>query len=141
MNAYFLVIALLQLVAEITPVNPLTTWLPLAVLFTVTAVKEGIDDVRRWRADRQANLRPCIVVRGGRRVEVAAQEIAVGDVVWLRDGEEMPCDVVMLASSEARGTCLVQARRARAALSGVVVVGCDAPHLAPPPAPPADNQP
>lgn len=108
MNAYFLVIALLQLVAEITPVNPLTTWLPLAVLFTVTAVKEGVDDVRRWRADRQANLRPCIVVRAGRRATVPAQDIAVGDAVWLREGDEVPCDVVVLASSEARGACLVQ---------------------------------
>lgn len=29
MNVYFLFIACLQLIKEITPVNPLTTWLPV----------------------------------------------------------------------------------------------------------------
>jgi phospholipid-translocating ATPase len=32
MNKYFLIIACLQLISEITPVNPLTTWIPLGEL-------------------------------------------------------------------------------------------------------------
>lgn len=64
MNRYFLIIALLQLVKTITPVNPLTTWLPLAVIFGVTAVKEAIDDIGRARADAAANNRKYTVVRG-----------------------------------------------------------------------------
>ena len=32
MNRYFLIIACLQLVKDITPVNPLTTWLPVSAI-------------------------------------------------------------------------------------------------------------
>ena len=31
MNRYFLIIACLQLIPETTPVNPLTTWLPVRI--------------------------------------------------------------------------------------------------------------
>lgn len=55
MNQYFLAIACLQLIPQITPVNALTTWVPLAVIFAVTAIKEGFDDLGRWRADNEAN--------------------------------------------------------------------------------------
>lgn len=39
MNCYFLMIACLQLVNEIAPVNPITIWLPLIFIFTVSALK------------------------------------------------------------------------------------------------------
>lgn len=71
MNRYFLIVALLQLVSEITPVNPLTTWLPLIFIFAVTAVKEAVDDVRRWRADAAANARQYTVLRRGQRGPVS----------------------------------------------------------------------
>ena len=59
MNAYFVLIAVLQLWAAITPVNPITTWLPLAAIFGLSAIKEGVDDYHRHKADRRFNsVRP-----------------------------------------------------------------------------------
>jgi phospholipid-translocating ATPase len=69
-NRYFLLIALLQLNPQITPVNPLTTWAPLAVIFMITAVKEGLDDWGRRAQDKLANARLYVAVRGGTRVQV-----------------------------------------------------------------------
>ena len=43
-NRYFLLIAILQLDASLTPTNPLTTWLPLFIIFFVTAARELADD-------------------------------------------------------------------------------------------------
>lgn len=65
MNRYFLIIACLQLWPEITPVNPLTTWAPLVVIFGITAAKELVDDLGRAKEDREANSRQYNVVRGG----------------------------------------------------------------------------
>ena len=70
MNRYFLLIACLQLIKDITPVNPLTTWAPLVIIFGITAVKELVDDLGRRRADKQANSRQYNVIRSGRRVRV-----------------------------------------------------------------------
>lgn len=39
MNVYFFIIACLQLIHELTPVNPITIWLPLAFIFTISALK------------------------------------------------------------------------------------------------------
>ena len=69
-NMYFLLIACLQLNKDITPVNPLTTWAPLAVIFMITAVKEGLDDWGRRAQDKVANARLYTAVRGGARVQV-----------------------------------------------------------------------
>lgn len=108
MNLYFLFIACLQLIRTITPVDPLTTWLPLAVIFSITAVKEGVDDYGRWRADREANSRPLIVVREGTEQRVSSQEVMVGDIIKITEDEEIPCDCVLLTSSDETGNCFIQ---------------------------------
>ena len=108
MNRYFLIIAVLQLVKEITPVNPLTTWLPLAVIFGVTAIKELIDDIGRRRGDNAANSRKYWVVRGSIQVELPSKEIRCGDIVFLTADEEVPADMVLLSSSDANGNCFIQ---------------------------------
>jgi len=108
MNRYFFIIACLQLVAIITPVNPLTTWLPLAVIFGVTAVKEAVDDYGRRNADKAANGRIYTVVREGKKVDIASRDIAVGDIVYLRENDEVPADCVVIATSDANGNAYIQ---------------------------------
>ena len=75
MNRYFLLIATLQLWSTISPVNPATTWGPLAVIFAVTAVKELFDDMGRRRRDEIANTRQHTVIRSGQMVGVESQAI------------------------------------------------------------------
>lgn len=108
MNRYFLLIACLQLYRDITPVNPLTTWLPLAVIFGVTAVKEGIDDYGRYKADKAANSRVYTVIREGKEEQVASAEIRVGDLLKLEENDEVPCDAVLLACSDPAGNAYIQ---------------------------------
>lgn len=95
MNKYFLLIGLLQLIPSVTPVDPLTTLLPLLFIFTgrwtkknptkknnannakrpppnaVSAIKEAADDIGRYHADRQANSRIFTVFRRGRATQVS----------------------------------------------------------------------
>ena len=106
-NAYFLFVALLQFISIIAPVNPLTTLLPLAFAFTLTAVKDGLDDYARWREDEKFNTREYRVLQaaaGGepaRWVPRPSRDICVGDVVLVREDAEIPCDMVLLASADA----------------------------------------
>jgi magnesium-transporting ATPase (P-type) len=55
-----------------------------AVIFGVTACKEAIDDMHRYRADAAANGRKYFVLREGRRMQVASSEIRVGEIVYLQ---------------------------------------------------------
>lgn len=70
MNLYFLFIACLQLWSYITPVDPLSTWGPLIVIFTISAIKEGVDDYNRYLSDKKANERLYYVLRNGNREQV-----------------------------------------------------------------------
>ena len=66
-------------------------------IFLLSATKEGIDDWRRASVDRQANARPYVVYRrGGRMPGGSSGCIRVGDLVQVHDGEEVPCDLMLL---------------------------------------------
>lgn len=108
MNVYFLLIACLQLNATLTPVNPLTTWIPLLVIFSVSAAKELYDDVQRAKRDGEVNRRPCQVARGGQLETVASASIRVGDIVLVTAGQSFPADAVLLWSSNEHGVAYVE---------------------------------
>ncbi|EGG14801.1 P-type ATPase [Cavenderia fasciculata] len=107
-NFYFLVIAIIQLIPGISPVNPYTTWLPLLFVLAVTAVKEGIEDWKRRQSDNKVNNLLGKVLRGQEFIEIPWKEIKVGDVVKVNKGERFPADLVILNSSEQHGVCYIE---------------------------------
>lgn len=48
---------LLQPIASLFASRPWTTWTPLVIVLGVSMVKEGIEDYRRYRADKEVNAR------------------------------------------------------------------------------------
>ena len=77
-----------------------------------TPCSELVDDLGRRNADRKANSRLYGVLRKGRVVQVPSSDINVGDIVKLSCDEEIPCDLVILSSSDPIGNCFIQARNA-----------------------------
>ncbi|KAL5204538.1 hypothetical protein ABZP36_009409 [Zizania latifolia] len=116
MNQYFLLIACLQLWSLITPVNPASTWGPLIFIFAVSATKEAWDDYNRYISDKQVNEMEIWIVKNGARKHIQAQDIRVGNIVWIRENEEVPCDLVLIGTSEPQGICHVET----AALDGEI---------------------
>jgi phospholipid-translocating P-type ATPase (flippase) len=113
MNLYFLLIAILQLDSSLTPVNPLSTWGPLCIITLVSMLKEYLDDRKRAESDRIVNERAFAVVQPNGRVQhVRAAQIRVGQLVLVRRDDEVPCDLLLVRTSEdeglGMGTCYVQ---------------------------------
>ncbi|CAH9087283.1 unnamed protein product [Cuscuta epithymum] len=108
MNQYFLLIACLQLWSLITPVNPASTWGPLIFIFAVSATKEAWDDYNRYLSDKKANEKEVWVVRHGIKKHIQAQHIHVGNIVWLRENDEVPCDLILIGTSDPQGLCYVE---------------------------------
>ncbi|GFN75741.1 phospholipid-transporting ATPase, partial [Plakobranchus ocellatus] len=91
-----------------TPVTPITSVLPLLFVISVTAVKQGYEDLLRHRSDAEINHRSTVIIRDGEAQPCCkAQDIKVGDIVKIFMNEEFPCDMVLLSSEDSKGHCFI----------------------------------
>lgn len=108
-NQYFLVISILQVATDLSPTNPYTTITPLTLVLLITMAKQGVEDYKRHKADKQMNNRESTVIgEGGRLRTVAWRDVKVGDLLLVRDREELPADIALIASSEEEGRCFIE---------------------------------
>ncbi|MEJ1280373.1 hypothetical protein NN561_011318 [Cricetulus griseus] len=78
-NAFFLFIALLQQIPDVSPTGRYTTLVPLIIILTIAGIKEIVEDY-----------------------------VAVGDIVKVLNGQYLPADMVLFSSSEPQGMCYVE---------------------------------
>ncbi|CAF1038282.1 unnamed protein product, partial [Brachionus calyciflorus] len=107
-NAYFLVLLILQLIPQISSLNPITTILPLSCVLILKALKDLIDDIARHRNDNLVNSRPTCVLRGKSLKKEKWCEISVGDIIKLQNDDFVAADLLLLASSEPHGLCYIE---------------------------------
>ena len=78
-NIYFLVIAILQTISIISPLNPATAWIPLVVVLAISMIREGFEDYQRYISDKELNYETVTKVwREGQFKEVVWSEVAIG---------------------------------------------------------------
>lgn len=64
-NFYFLVIAILQSIPVISPLNPITSILPLICVVGVSMTRDAYEDHKRHRADKETNNQQVWALRKG----------------------------------------------------------------------------
>lgn len=107
-NIFFLFIALIQQIPNVSPTGRYTTAVPLILILTVSALKEIIEDFKRHRADDEMNNRKVSVHRHGKWECVKWLEVVVGDIVRISDNHFFPADLILLSSSEPQAMCYVE---------------------------------
>jgi len=111
-NVYYLVISVAMIIGESAPqlwVTPYASWSTSGVLVFVlilTALKEGYEDLRRYRSDRAENNAK-VLARAPQKGPLLCKDLRVGDLVVLRDRQVLPADAVLLTSSAANGVAYV----------------------------------
>lgn len=60
-NLYFLLIIILNFIPAIEVFGKEVSWVPLFVILTITALKDGFEDYRRYKSDKLLNALPCFV--------------------------------------------------------------------------------
>ncbi|KAJ0400664.1 hypothetical protein P43SY_005437 [Pythium insidiosum] len=101
-NIYFLFIAVLQSIKEVSNTSGVPTiLLPLTIVFICSAIKEALEDRERHRADALTNSREVLALSAMGQWELTQWgDLQVGDIVKVRDGEQMPADLLLLCSEE-----------------------------------------
>jgi phospholipid-translocating ATPase len=64
-NAYFLAISIMQLIPGLSTTGQFTTIVPLLLFISISMAKEGWDDIRRWKLDKEENSRSTRVLDMG----------------------------------------------------------------------------
>ncbi|XP_068123079.1 phospholipid-transporting ATPase IB isoform X4 [Hyperolius riggenbachi] len=107
-NSFFLFIALLQQIPDVSPTGRYTTLVPLIFILTVAGIKEIIEDYKRHKADNTVNKKKTIVLRSGTWQNVIWKEVAVGDIVKVTNGQHIPADMIIISSSEPQAMCYIE---------------------------------
>jgi phospholipid-translocating ATPase len=114
-NAYFLVISILQLIPGLSTTGQFTTIAPLLLFISISMAKEGWDDIRRWKLDKEENSRSTDVLDMGAHASQPISlsndisspemkswitkkwsEVKVGDVIRLHRDDQVPADMILI---------------------------------------------
>ncbi|XP_017310328.1 probable phospholipid-transporting ATPase IIB [Ictalurus punctatus] len=108
LNLYFLVVACSQFVPSLKIGYLYTYWAPLAFVLAVTMVREAVDEVRRYRRDKEMNsqMYSKLTVRG--KVQVKSSDIQVGDLIIIEKNQRVPADLIFLRTTEKSGACFIR---------------------------------
>lgn len=126
-NFYFLIVAILQMIPGLSTTGTYTTIVPLMIFVGISMGKEGFDDWRRYRLDREENNRFAHVLRPGNGVAIGAssdsvsisshlqnwasvkwEDIQVGDVIKVERDQPVPADVALLHASGPNGIAYIE---------------------------------
>ncbi|KAF4677655.1 hypothetical protein FOL47_000115 [Perkinsus chesapeaki] len=109
-NLYFLCMAGMQMLPWISDSGGIPfILLPLGFVLAVTAIKDGLEDYNRYKADFEENNQDAaLVIPDGEACTVVHWEaLRVGDVIRLGRGDRVPADVVILASCDEGGQVFI----------------------------------
>lgn len=105
---YFLAIAALNQLPPLAVFGRTVSLFPLLFVLCVTAIKDGYEDWRRHRSDRKENNRETLVCQSGEFRMKIWKKIQAGEVVKIFANESIPCDMVLLGSSDPSGLAYIQ---------------------------------
>lgn len=105
---YFLAIAALNQLPPLAVFGRTVSLFPLLFVLSVTAIKDGYEDWRRHRSDRKENNREALVLQGGQFRRKRWMKIQAGELVKVCADETIPCDMVLLSTSDPSGLAYIQ---------------------------------
>ncbi|KAL8529386.1 hypothetical protein ACS0TY_006709 [Phlomoides rotata] len=105
---YFLVIAILNQLPQLAVFGRGASIMPLAFVLLVTAAKDAYEDYGRHQSDKIENGRLACVLVDDKFRQVRWKDIRVGEIIKLSANETLPCDMVLLSTSDSTGVAYVQ---------------------------------
>lgn len=100
-NVYFLMLSVLSCIPIIAPWSPVSMITPTLFVLGVAVLRDGIEDYFRYKADQKSNGQMVMRVECDENCKVVVREVSsadvcVGDIMWIREEDDLPADVVFL---------------------------------------------
>ncbi|CAK6433193.1 unnamed protein product [Pipistrellus nathusii] len=109
-NLYFLFLVVLNWVPLVEAFQKEITMLPLVLVLTIIAIKDGLEDYRKYKIDKQINnlLTKVYSRKEKKYLDCCWKDVTVGDFIRLSCNEVIPADMVLLFSTDPDGICHIE---------------------------------
>ncbi|XP_036775427.2 phospholipid-transporting ATPase VB isoform X1 [Manis pentadactyla] len=106
-NLYFLFLVILNWIPSMEVFHREITMLPLAIVLFTIMVKDGMEDFRKHRFDREINCSNIQIYERKEQsyVQKCWKDVRVGDFIQMQCNEIIPADILLLFSSDPSGIC------------------------------------
>ncbi|XP_073913804.1 phospholipid-transporting ATPase VB isoform X4 [Castor canadensis] len=106
-NLYFLFLVILNWVPSLEVFHREITMLPLAIVLFIIMVKDGMEDLKRHRFDKEINDSNIRIYKRKEQsyVQKRWKDVRVGDFIQVQCNEIIPADLLLLFSSDPSGIC------------------------------------
>ena len=105
-NFYFLIIILL-LQFDWAPISAAVAVVPLVIVVGFSMIRDGIEDILRWRSDQKINNTIAHCLKNGNFEDTKWMDILVGDIIQIKKDEQVPADVVLLSTNHEDGIAYI----------------------------------
>ncbi|XP_028444605.1 probable phospholipid-transporting ATPase VB [Perca flavescens] len=109
-NIYFVGLAILNFVPVVSAFEPGVALIPICVILSLTALKDALEDFRRYQSDRKLNNTPCFIYSRKEQQFIKRhwKDVRVGDFVKVVCNEIVPADLLLLHTSDPNGVCHIE---------------------------------
>jgi len=89
--------------------SPYSILVPFVLIVGTNVVQNAFEDLQRYKGDRELNQRIYLVQKNGAFKEKLNKKLQVGDLLYLKEDQEVPADCLLLATSDIEdGICFVE---------------------------------
>ena len=89
---------------------------PLVFVLFVTLVKEALDDIYRYKRDKEENNQTFTYLlilkrkydKSGIKTQIRSADIKVGDLIELQQNNRIPADMIVLKSNDENGSLFIR---------------------------------
>jgi len=111
-HLFFIFNGFLQTIPSISTNSPLASLVPVAWTMSMGIIFELIADIRRWKQDNKTNGQQIERVTKDSKGQltpnkVKSQQLKVGDVILMNDGQMVPADCLVLSTDDSIGQCYI----------------------------------
>ena len=85
---------------------------PLSFVVAVSMIKDISEDYKRHKSDKKENYRKVLVlnVESGQFEEKHWEQVHVGNILKVLEGQYFPADLILLKSADKSGQCYVETK-------------------------------
>ena len=108
-NLFFLIVAILSCIPQIQAASPVASIVPLCIMLAFSTVREFIDEIRKYIADRKLNrIEYTKLNTDGSKINIQSREIYSGEILVLENNARVPADGIPLRSTNNDGVVYIE---------------------------------